>query len=254
MRYLIKIKKIIEKAGKTAIEKQSNAKAHHKKDRTWVTQVDFFIENFLKKELKKVLDAGFIGEETNHKNKEEMYWVVDPIDGTRAYKQKLDDYAVMIALMKKDQVLIGAVYHPALKRLFYAEKGKGSYMFWNNQKIRLKVSKTKVLKESFYAYGYRDECPEGIKQMQEYERKIVPKISNKLINFSSGLGICDVARGSVDFVTYNKIYLWDMAAPSLILEEAGGKITNFQGRKNLNSPTCIASNKLLHDKILSLLS
>lgn len=254
MKYLEKIRAIIEKAGQIAIAKQSQAKAQHKKDHTWVTEVDIFIECFLKKELKKVLDVGFIGEETSHENKEELYWVVDPIDGTRAYKQKLDDYAVMIALMKKDKVLMGAVYHPALNRLFYAEKDQGSYMFWSNKKTRLKVSQIKDLKQSFYAYGYRDECPEGLKQMQEYERKIVPKISNKLINFSSGLGICDVARGSVDFVTYDRVYLWDMAAPSLILEEAGGRITNFFGQKNLNDHACIASNKILHERIIKLLA
>lgn len=119
MIYLEALKKILIEAGEILIELQNNIKSEIKFDNTWLTDADLKIEEFLKLELSRIEPkATFLGEESQDAESCLM-WVVDPIDGTKAYKQGLEDYAIAVSLVKEDSPVMGAVYRPAQEQLFF---------------------------------------------------------------------------------------------------------------------------------------
>lgn len=190
-----------------------------------VSYVDKTAEQILVDGLKKILpEAGFITEEgTAGFTKEKYRWVVDPLDGTTNFTHGLPIYAISIALMNDKQVIIGVVYEINKDEMFWASEGSGAWM--NGQQI--KVSPRTELRESLLATGfpYYD-----FEQMEAYL-----KILNDLMQNTHGLrrmgsaavDLAYVACGRFEgFFEYN-LNAWDVAAGSLIVTEAGGRVTDF---------------------------
>jgi myo-inositol-1(or 4)-monophosphatase len=190
-----------------------------------VSYVDKTAERKLVNGLRKILpEAGFITEEgTAGFTKENYRWVVDPLDGTTNFTHGLPIYAISIALMDKDELIAGVVYEINKDEMFSASKGNGALM--NNQQI--KVSPRTKLSESLLATGfpYYD-----FEQMEAYL-----KILNELMQNTHGLrrmgsaavDLAYVANGRFEaFFEYN-LNAWDVAAGSLLVKEAGGKVIDF---------------------------
>jgi myo-inositol-1(or 4)-monophosphatase len=214
--------------------------------RNLVTEIDKNIESLIKREISKSFpEHRILGEESGWSGKTlaDYTWILDPIDGTTNYIQGLPLCCISIALWDKRGPLIGVVYNPLSDMLFSALRGKGAYL--NGQKI--KVSSTTDVKNAIGSFGWTD--PEdGIKL---YPKLVVA--SRKLrVLASSVLATCFVGNGIFDYYVVPKILIWDFAAGAAIILEAGGKITDFQGRPfTISSKSAVISNKKIHTEILN---
>jgi histidinol-phosphatase len=219
-----------------------------KSDLSPVTAVDLEVEKVIREIILKTFPAHtIIGEEYGKEGDSisSFIWLIDPIDGTKNYVRGLRQFATQVAVFCDDVPVVGVSSAPALNELVVAYKGGGAFL----NKKRIQVSSVKSISDSFISHG-------GIKYFMK----------NK--NLSQLVKLCEQGwsnRGFGDFWSYHLLAdgrieamleaetnLWDIAAVRLIVEEAGGKVTDLQGYPITNSPTSVlATNGLIHDKILN---
>lgn len=193
----------------------------------FVTKYDTAVQNFLQEELKKVLpEAAFIGEEGDHKETLAGGWafIVDPIDGTTNFIKKYNKSCVSVALAKAGEVVLGVVYNPFSNEMFYAEKGKGAFL--NDKPIHAARGGLKdelvCMGTSPYYAELRDQTFELAIYLQEHSLDIRR-------SGSAAQDLCDVAAGRAGLFYELRLSPWDYAAGSLIVTEAGGKVSRIDG-------------------------
>jgi myo-inositol-1(or 4)-monophosphatase len=190
-------------------------------------------------------EAGSIFQESEYK------WIIDPIDGTVNYAHSIPLTCVSIALEKSDEIILGAVYNPLSDEFFFSEKGKGAYL--NERKIS--VSVTDELRKSLlvtgFPYNSSTHNPDPVAVFKKFLMLDVPV--RRL--GSAALDLCWTACGRFEgFWEYN-LNAWDVAAGYLILEEAGGKVTNFKGDKySVYGKQILATNNLIHEEMLEIIN
>lgn len=238
-----------------SVSHRKNIIVKEKKLADFVTNIDFRVEQTLIEGLKAIDNIPCLAEESNQFIDCHNYWSIDPIDGTTNLIHKYPSYCVSIAKVENDITEYGFVYNLATKEFFVGIKGQGSYLLNTRnavQKINC-VSDIYNLSDSLIGFG----CP--------YDKSKTDKIfmiSNKILknchdlkrNGPASLDICYVASGRFDGYYEYDLKEWDFRAAKLILEEAGGKITNWCGenvRKGTNN--IVASNGRLHEQILQYL-
>ena len=147
--------------------------------------------------------------------------------------------------MKDNEIILGVSYAPAIKELIYAAKGKGAYL--NGKKIS--VSNIKLVNESYVSYG-------GLNLFNKH--KLIPNLLSLISECKGRRGFGDfwsyhlLAMGKIDIFIEPETKIWDIAAVSLIVNEAGGKVTDIKGNKvNIKTTSIIATNGLLHKKIMN---
>jgi len=222
-----------------------------KADLTPVTIADTEAQRIIIDEIKKNFpDHGFLGEEKTDKSQSasEYTWIIDPIDGTKNYIRRIPLFATQLALMHDNEIVVGVSNAPALNELLYAEKGGGCFF----NKVRTKVSKINKIDEAFMTFGaiHYFEDISKLKQLVTLSRKT---------RGHKGFGDCWsyhlLSEGKVDIVTEGKIKIWDIAAASIIIEEAGGKMTDIYGNKiGVDTTTAVGTNGYLHDEVIDLLN
>ncbi len=214
-----------------------------------VTEIDEAAERLIIQIIKdKFPQHGVIGEEYGSKDLESEYkWIIDPIDGTVNFAHGVPLCCVSIGLMYGDDIVLGAVYNPMMNELFFAEKGKGATL--NGQPI--KVSAKSDLQQSFLVTGFPYQYPEGKDPVRIFEHFLKKGLPIRRLG-SAALDLCWVAAGRFDaFWEYN-LQPWDMAAGILIIDEAGGRVSDFSGSKmTVWNKEIIASNGILHEMLLS---
>ena len=228
--------KAAEKASKSVIRdfgEVEKLQVSKKGPYDFVTKTDKHVEKILIEELSKTKkNYSFITEETGTiKNKDkDNVWIIDPIDGTTNFLHGIPHFAISIALKFKDEILSGLIFDPIKDEMFFAEKDKGAFL--NNQ--RLRVSKKNSLDECLFSSDH-----EGV------------KFSNLNIRCSgsAALDLAYVASGRLDGYFQNKINLWDVAAGSLMIKEAGGIINNID-QYDINNIDIKASSAAINDKML----
>ena len=228
--------KAAEKASKSIIRdfgEIEKLQVSKKGPHDFVTKTDKHVEKILIDELSKTKkNYSFITEETGKiKNKDkDNIWIIDPIDGTTNFLHGIPHFAICIALKSKDEILSGLIFDPIKDEMFFAEKEKGAYL--NNQ--RLRVSKKNSLDECLFASNH-----EGV------------KFSNLNMRYSgcAALDLAYVASGRLDGFFHNKINIWDMAAGTLLVKEAGGIVNNFD-KFDLNKIDIKASSSAINDKMM----
>ena len=193
-----------------------------------VSYVDKETEIRLVEGLLNILpEAGFIAEEgTGQKvDNQEFTWIIDPVDGTTNYMHGLPVFAISIALMKKDIIVSGVVYEINRDECFTAWLGGGAYL--NNEPI--KVSTAKFLKDSLIATGFPYYDFEKIENYLKILKELMQK-SHGLRRFgAASVDLVYTACGRFEgFFEYN-LKPWDVAAGTLIVQEAGGKVADFRG-------------------------
>lgn len=174
-------------------------------------------------------------------------WIIDPIDGTVNFANGIPICCVSIGLEHEGRIIMGAVFNPFMNELFFAERGKGAYL--NNK--RLSVSKNKQLERSCLVTGFPYRWVEvGADPIKVFERFIRMGLPVRRLG-SAAIDLCWVAAGRFDgFWEYN-LNPWDIAAGYLIIEEAGGKITNFKGDAySVYDKQTLATNGSIHDQML----
>ena len=173
-------------------------------------------------------------------------WYVDPLDGTTNFAHGFPVFCVSMALEYKGQRIAGVIYDPTRDELFAAEQGSGAYL--NQQRIR--VSKTANLAESLIATGFPSHKRHKNPNIFFYHQITLRSHGVRRAG-SAALDLCCVACGRFDAFWEFNLNSWDTAAGVLIVEEAGGKITNFQGGPfELSSRETLASNSLIHEALL----
>jgi len=215
-----------------------------------VTEVDHKCEEIIFAIIKKNYpDHHILSEESGEIVQDSNYkWIIDPIDGTVNFANRIPVCCVSIGVEVNGKMEMGVVYNPFINELFFAQRGYGATL--NDQRIH--VSKTTELVKSCIAtgfpYTYLD-MPNGpLEVFSKFIRKGVPM--RRL--GSAAIDMCYVAAGRFDGFYEHKLNAWDSAAGFLIIEEAGGKVTDLKGEPyNLYKPGIIASNGIIHDDLLA---
>lgn len=217
-----------------------------------VTDQDLMIENFIIERIEKQFTKTNIISEEKAKNDFSLNaptWVIDPIDGSMNFYRGLNFYCISLSYWEKNEPKFAGVISPYNNEIFYAEKGKGATL--NN--IPIHTSDIGNLNESIiFLSGY-----ESFKKHKKDSNfsQLLSGIKNMRIFSSSTLDMCYVAAGRCEGRIYSNCKFWDLAATKLILEEAGGKLTDWDGTPNsLFSPFVIASNNHIHDKLIKLIN
>ena len=189
-----------------------------------------------------------LGEEEGFKDTGSDYrWYVDPLDGTTNFAHGFPVFCVSMALEQKGTRIAGVVYDPTRNELFSAEKGNGAYL--NGQRIQ--VSKISRLAESLVATGFPSHKRHKNPNIYFYHQ-ITLRTHGVRRAGSAALDLCCVACGRFDGFWEFNLNPWDTAAGVLIVEEAGGKVSDFHGGPfQINSRETLASNGLVHDALLS---
>lgn len=177
-------------------------------------------------------------------------WIIDPIDGTINFANGIPICCVSIGVEKDGEMLMGAVFNPFMNELFFAEKGKGATL---NEKTISVSDKDNLLTSCLvtgFPYQYLD-SPNG--PLEIFEKLIRKSIPVRRLG-SAALDLCWTAAGRFDGFYEHKLQAWDSAAGYLIVQEAGGMVTDLNGEKfNPYQPGILATNGKIHDQLLALL-
>lgn len=214
-----------------------------------VTEADHASEKAIIETIQQSFPDHFIlSEEAGEMSRDSEYkWIIDPIDGTVNYAHGIPICCVSIAVEHRGQMILGAVYNPFFKEFYLAERGKGAFL--NGEQIF--VSKeSQVMKSCLvtgFPYTYLD-MPNG--PLQCFERFIRKGIPVRRLG-SAAMDLCWVAAGRFDGFYEHKLQAWDSAAGFLLVEEAGGKVTDFTGAAySPYQPHILATNGSIHDEML----
>ncbi|MDR0418841.1 MAG: inositol monophosphatase [Prevotellaceae bacterium] len=196
----------------------------------FVSYVDKVAEKQIVEKLRELLpEAGFIAEEgTAESNNEKYRWVIDPLDGTTNFIHGLYPFAVSIALMEDKRVVIGVVYEVGLDECFYAWKDSKAYC--NSKEIR--VSDVKSLKDSLVATGFPYTNFDKLQRYFNSMEFILRNSHGARRLGSAATDLAYVACGRCEAFYEYALSPWDVAAGALIVERAGGKVSDFSGGKN----------------------
>lgn len=218
----------------------------------YVSYVDKESEKRLVAKLSQLLpEAGFIAEEgTGSFTSEEYCWVIDPLDGTTNFIHNIAPYCVSIALRNREELLVGVVYEVCRDECYWAWKGSKAYL--NGEEIH--VSSINNIDNAFIALGfpykYEDYMPIAWKLV---ERLYGTASAMRLLG-AAAAELCYVAAGRFEVRIEAYLGPWDIAAGTLILQQAGGKVTDFSGGNSFYSGNeVLASNGKMHDALLEVL-
>jgi len=218
-------------AGKIAKEiSKEGIKVKIKSDKSPVTNADIMVNEILTKKIKNLTpNIPVVSEETvefNSLNNNTTFWLIDPIDGTRDYISKKEEYTLNAALIIDNIPSLGVIYAPAKDRLFYSY-GK-NLAFEINKGVKKKLNCKKVNANKIIGLENSEKTP--IEVLNIYKKYNVSKI----LKISSSIKFCILAAGEADIYAANaRAFEWDIAAGHAILEHAGGTITKHDGEKFL---------------------
>ncbi len=248
------VKELAVKAGGLIVESRNKFRIFPKKvndDRhDIVTTVDYDVENFIVEHLKEEFPEYDIFSEEMKKPRisTDFFWAIDPVDGTKNFAAGIPLVGISIALVHNQIPILGVIYNPFVSELYYADKSKGA--FCNDEKIS--VARTEKLSDSMIII-------EGAK-IYQLDRKYPGRIhlsSRATRDFGCAtLDLAYLAHGKVEGYIDEDLKYYDIAAGAVILEEAGGKITDTQGKSlfprtpGRDDIPVVASNKLMHNRLL----
>ncbi len=217
-----------------------------------VTEMDLVSEKVIVSTLRRYFPShGILAEEkTGRQGISPFRWIIDPLDGTTNYAHGLPIFCVSIALEKEKELILGVVYDPMRQELFLAQKRKGAHL--NGKKIH--VSSTRQLSQSLLATGFPYDLRESPVNNFDHFKNFALRVHAVRRAGSAALDLCYVAAGRFDGFWEMKLGPWDLAAGSLMVREAGGKITNFSGEDlGLDGQHVLASNGKIHSEMIDLL-
>jgi myo-inositol-1(or 4)-monophosphatase len=216
-----------------------------------VTELDREAESIIIKTLlARYPDHDVLAEESgSHNHASDYRWVIDPIDGTTNFASGLPIFCVSIGLEYKNNVVLGAIYDPTRDELFTAERGKGAFL--NGYPIR--VSTTSSLIESVLVTGFAYNVSSTRENIDHFENFLLAARAVRRLG-SAALDLCYVAAGRLDGYWEMSLNPWDMAAGVLLVEEAGGKYTDLEGRPStIHNKKILVSNGKIHDQMVGVL-
>jgi histidinol-phosphatase len=192
-------------------------------------------------------DHGILGEEYGERGGDGPKWIIDPIDGTKSFIRGIPFFATLVALEEEGEITTGAVYAPALDDLLYAQKGQGAF----DRQGPLRVSRIDTVRRAMLVFGGA-----GVLRSRgywpAYERLV--DASGRQRGYGDYFGYTFIARGQAEAMIDVDLKPWDLAALKVIIEEAGGRFTDFDGQATAYGGSAIASNGLVHDELRTLIA
>ena len=219
-----------------------------KPDHSPVTMADRGSEDLIRKILLGAFpNDGFLGEERGATPGASGYrWIIDPIDGTRSFVRGIPIWATMIGLEHKGELIAGVVRVPAMKQVFHALRGAGAF----RDERRIQVSNIATLDKSHLYYS-------SIRYFQRAGREAqfldMVRQTERQRGFGDFYGFMMIAQGSGEIMIEHGVHSWDLAAIVPIIEEAGGKLTTWDGVLDIDKPDVLATNGLMHEAALKII-
>lgn len=208
-----------------------------KADSTPVTEADIGVEEAIRERLARDRPGdAILGEEHGVTGNASRRWIVDPIDGTRNYSRGVPVWATLIALEEEGQLQLGVVSAPALGRRWWAERGEGAYADGD----RVRVSAIRDVEDAVLCFALEQPLP-SLAHRAWHARAYGDFWAHMLVAEGA-------ADGAIDSVG---VSLWDLAAVQVIVEEAGGRFSDFRGEHRADGGSAISSNGHLHDALLA---
>lgn len=230
----------------------SSEKIEHKGLNDLVSYVDKTAEMQLVKGLQAILpEAAFITEEnTIAKQDNDLQWIVDPLDGTTNFMHGLPCYSISIALMHKNELVVGVVHEVNRNECFYTWKDGGAFLNGNPISVSAKLNLQDSLIATGFPYTVFEEIDDYLTLLKE-----LMKCTNGLRRLgSAAVDLAYVAAGRFDAYFEYNLNAWDVAAGCLLVKEAGGQVTDFKGGEDyVFGRRVVASNKSTHMALLSVI-
>ncbi len=220
-----------------------------KADRSPVTAADRESERRIIEILREGFpDYGFCGEEMGEEpGRATKRWIIDPIDGTKSFVRGIPFFATLIALEEEGEVTTGVVYAPATGELLHARRGQGAY---DQSGKRLRVSDVSTLSASMVSFG-------GLKifRREGHWRALerIVEASARQRGYGDYLGSTAVIRGWSEAMIELDVKPWDLAPLKVLVEEAGGKLTDVAGRATIYGGSAVVTNGRIHDEVIEIL-
>lgn len=222
-----------------------------------VTQADLDSEKAIVDIIEKAYpDHNIIGEETGFRNKNSEYtWIVDPLDGTSNFASHIPWFGVLIGVLKGEEAIAGGMYLPCFDEYYFAEKGKGAF----RNGIKIQVNQEQELKRTLFSYclDYSEEPGKT-----DFETRVIGNLVRNIRNLRCTNCVVDfgyVADGRLGGCATQSTKIWDIVAPSIVITEAGGRVTDFNGKPHrflvteenyLDNYTIVSASPVLHAQVM----
>jgi histidinol-phosphatase len=221
-----------------------------KPDRTFVTQADTSIERLIRERLADAFpDHGLVGEEYGVESGDaSVRWYIDPIDGTHNFIRGVPLFGTLLGVERDGELQASVMSAPALDERWWAHRGGGAWARdRSGEARRIRVSEIDRLEDSHLLYGSgRDIIESGL--APGFEDLL--RASWRDRGFGDFWGYALVAEGAAEAMIEVELKTWDAAAPTVIVEEAGGRVTDYGGHRDIAAGTIVASNGRLHETVL----
>jgi histidinol-phosphatase len=221
-----------------------------KPDRSFVTIADQGIERELRgRILARWPDHGLVGEEYGTEaGHATTRWYIDPIDGTHNYIRGVPLFGTLLAVEHEGELQVGVISAPAMRERWFAWRGGGAWNRGLSGERRIRVSRVGAIEDAQILYGSgRDNMASGL--MPGFDALITQAWRER--GFGDFWGYALVAEGAAEAMLETGMSSWDVAAPLVLIEEAGGRVTDVHGERRVDAPSFVGSNGRLHDAILS---
>ena len=248
--------KACRKASKTLIRdfgEIENLQVSLKGPGDFVTNCDKKVEKILIDELLKARPSySILSEEIGEINNDDSFkWIIDPIDGTSNFLHGIPHFAISIGLEHNKEIVCGIIYDPIKDEMFTAEKGNGSYL--NNQRMRVS-SRSKLENCIIFTGGPKRNSKDRDLALKEYN-KFSLKVLVPIRKFgSAALDMAYIAAGRCDGFWQRNLNYWDIAAGIILIKEAGGFVTDFNGNDTyIENKTILATNSRINKEMIEVL-
>ena len=253
--YLPELKQIIREAGQIVLNLYDSPTGIEKKsDGTLVSDADKNSSEFIKEQLQKYFPSHAILDEessdTGNRFTNDYCWIIDPLDGTREFLKRSEDFGIIIGLTYKHKPILGLAYKPVTDELFWAIQGEGAYKETKDAVEQLHVKETDDIELLI----------SNSRSSPELEKIIQDVTPTAIIRKGGSLKTIDIATGNGTVFLCpitSTMHLWDFCGPQIILEEAGGRMTNLYGelidysaKETGNKKGIICSNRQIHQALL----
>ncbi len=220
-----------------------------KPDRSFVTVADQGIEREIRSRiLARHPDHGLVGEEYGTQAGGAVTrWFIDPIDGTHNFIRGIPLFGTLLAVEHEGEMQVGVISAPALNERWFAWRGGGAWNVGRDGERRIRVSRVTALEDAQLVYGSgRDNVASGL--MPGFDSLIASCWRER--GFGDFWGYALVAEGAAEAMFETGMSPWDLAAPQILIEEAGGRVTDVDGERRIDAPSFVGSNGHLHEEIL----
>ena len=220
-----------------------------KPDRTFVTVADRAIEREIRSRiLARWPDHGLVGEEYGEATgRSATRWFIDPIDGTHNFIRGVPLFGTLLAVEHDGEMQVGVISAPAMRERWFASRGGGAWSDGPDGRRAIRVSRVASIEDAQLVYGsHRDNVASGL--MPGFDALIDASWRDR--GFGDFWGYALVAEGAAEAMMETGMHPWDLAAPQVVIEEAGGRVTDVHGERRIETDSFVGSNGVLHEEIL----